>query len=283
MQDIIAVVFDFDDTLAPDSTSGLLDHLGLDVPRFWRESVEPLIAAGWDPVPAYLYRMVEWSRAQAPEARITRERLADWGRRLRPYPGVTRLFERLRAEAAAVDAGITVEFYVISSGIAEVLGAARIASQFTDIWACEFHYTAPDGGIDFPRRVVSFTDKTRYLFHIAKGILGEEARRDPFAVNRKVPPERLRIPFNRMVYVGDGYTDVPCFSLVRRNEGIAFGVYDREDRRRWGRAWGFVEDGRVSNLLPVDYARNSALTSNLCMAVESLAQKVALRRRTYQG
>ncbi|MGH8490062.1 MAG: haloacid dehalogenase-like hydrolase, partial [Gammaproteobacteria bacterium] len=28
MQDIIAVIFDFDDTLAPDSTSSLLDSLG---------------------------------------------------------------------------------------------------------------------------------------------------------------------------------------------------------------------------------------------------------------
>jgi hypothetical protein len=283
MQDIIAVVFDFDDTLAPDSTSGFLDHLGIDVPRFWQESVEPLIEAGWDPVPAYLYRMVEWSRSQPAGQRITRERLLEWGRKLKPYTGVTRLFDRLRREVQAVDPAIGIEFYLISSGIEEVLRASRIAARFTDIWACEFHFCTESGGIDFPRRVVSFTDKTRYLFHIAKGILGEEARRDPFAVNRKVAPERLRIPFNRMVYVGDGYTDIPCFSLIRRNDGIAFGVYDREDRRRWGRAWGFVEDGRVSNLLPADYSRHSALTNNLCMAVESLAQKVALRRRTYQG
>jgi phosphoglycolate phosphatase-like HAD superfamily hydrolase len=282
MQDTIAVVFDFDDTLAPDSTSGLLDTLGIDVPAFWAGKVEPLIQSGWDPVPAYLFRMIEWSQ-QHPDQTITRDTLRQWGRRLRPYPGVAALFKRLRKEARAVDPEVSVEFYLISSGIEEVLRSTRIAAEFTDIWACEFHYAEDSGGIAFPRRVVSFTDKTRYLFHIAKGVLGDEARRDPFAVNRKVPGNRLRIPFQQMVYVGDGYTDIPCFSLIRSNEGIAFGVYDREDRKRWGRAWGFVEDGRVSNLLPADYGRHSALTSNLCMAVESLAQKLALRRRTYQG
>jgi hypothetical protein len=61
---VVAVVFDFDDTLAPDSTSQLLAALGVaDVPAFWRDEVEPLVRSGWDPVPAYLYRVIEWSEA----------------------------------------------------------------------------------------------------------------------------------------------------------------------------------------------------------------------------
>ncbi|MGH8593783.1 MAG: haloacid dehalogenase-like hydrolase, partial [Gammaproteobacteria bacterium] len=68
-----------------------------------------------------------------------------------------------------------------------------------------------------------------------------------------------------------------------KNDGIAIGVYDGEDRARWGRAWGFIEDGRVSNLVPADYGKNSALTNSLLMAVESIARRIALRRKTYQG
>jgi hypothetical protein len=282
MQDIIAVLFDFDDTLAPDSTSSFLHSLGLDVPAFWTREVEPLIACGWDPVPAYLYQMLKVCERHGGGAPITREALAGWGARLQLYRGATRIFDRLRAHAGAVDAAIQVEFYLLSSGIGEILRATRIARQFTDIWACDFHYGA-DGRILFPRRIVSFTDKTRYVFQVAKGIVGEEARSQPFAVNRKVPADRLRIPISQMIFVGDGYTDIPCFSLIRRNDGIAFGVYDLEDRHRWGRAWGFVEDGRVSNLLPADYGGRSALTTNLQMAVESMARRIALRRRTYQG
>lgn len=280
MQDTIAVIFDFDETLAPDSTSGFLDSLGIDVPGFWRRA-DALIAEGWDPVPAYLYLMLEESAA-GPERTITRERLARWGRRIQLYNGATRIFERLRRHAHGINPNAVLEFYLISSGIGEILRASRIARHFTEIWACDFHY-GPEGEILFPRNLVSFTDKTRYIFHIAKGIIGPEGRARPFEVNRKLPPGRLRIPMDQMIFVGDGYTDIPCFSLVRDNNGIAIGVYDAEDRSRWGRAWGFIEDGRVSNLARADYGKNAVLNDLLSMAVESMARRLALRRSTYQG
>ena len=43
MQETIAVIFDFDDTLAPDSTSGLLSEIGTDVSAFWRDGVQQLL------------------------------------------------------------------------------------------------------------------------------------------------------------------------------------------------------------------------------------------------
>jgi hypothetical protein len=52
LQDTIAVVFDFDDTLAPDTTSSFLESLGVDVKEFWSRRVQGRIEAGWDPVPA---------------------------------------------------------------------------------------------------------------------------------------------------------------------------------------------------------------------------------------
>ena len=57
MKEIIAVVFDFDDTLAPDTTSAFLEYWGEDLEDFWRHKVDKLLRAGWDPIPAYLYLM----------------------------------------------------------------------------------------------------------------------------------------------------------------------------------------------------------------------------------
>jgi hypothetical protein len=282
MHDTIAVVFDFDDTLAPDSTSSLLAELGVNVKQFWASEVNPLLALGWDPIPAYLYRLLERSRAGGAGMPLTQAKLAAWGKRIRVYDGATRVFDRLRKTAGAVDPGVSVEFYMISSGIGEVLRATRIAKHFAAIWACDYAYDS-GGSILFPKNVVSFTDKTRYLFHVSKGLIGADFRNKPFEVNRKVPAASLRVPFDQMVFVGDGYTDIPCFSLVRKQGGIAIGVYDREDRKRWGRAWGFIEDDRVSNLVPADYSSGSALSNSLMMAVESMANRIALRRSTYQG
>ena len=287
MHEIIAIIFDFDDTLAPDSTSGYLDRCGLDTPHFWREEVRPLIENGnaaeeWDPVPAFFYKMIEKSAAGEIEP-ITRNSLSRWGRQLPLYPGVETIFARLREVVAAVNKRITLEFYLISSGIGEVLRNTPIAHEFKEIWASDFAYNGA-GQIEFPRKVISFTDKTRYIFHIRKGIVGPEYVGKPFEVNRKVAPARLRVPIEQMIMVGDGFTDIPCFSLVKQGGGIAIGVYgDADDSEKRSRAWGFIEDGRVSNLVPADYSEQSALTHSLIMAVESLAKHISLSGHTYQG
>jgi hypothetical protein len=62
--------------------------------------------------------------------------------------------------------------------------------------------------------------------------------------------------------VGDGYTDVPCFSLVQKQQGTAFAVYDQRNKVKWGHAWGFIQDGRVNNLVPAKYGKDSVLLDN---------------------
>ena len=266
----IALVFDFDDTLAHDSTSAFLESIGVDVVRFWKEEVQLLDQSDWDPIPAYQYALIQLSKKRQ-EGPITQE----FGKKLKFHPGVTRVFENLRSYAASRYSDIGLEFYIISSGVGEIVRNTRIAKEFTEIWASEFHYDET-GAIDFPRKVISFTDKTRYLFQISKGIIGERSRNNPFAVNRRVPYKDFRIKMEHMIFVGDGYTDVPCFSLVKRYNGITFAVYDKYRQDRWGKAWNFITDGRVSGLLSADYTADSDLTRSLMMAVDAIATKLLI-------
>jgi hypothetical protein len=282
VQDTIAIVFDFDDTLAPDTSSSFLESLGVDVKDFWTKRVQSRIDEGWDPVPAYLYEMIQISKSADLQKRITREKLLRFGREVKFYNGATRIFSRLKKNVQSFNPNISVEYYLISSAIGTLLRETSIAKHFEQIWASDFHYSL-NGSIEFPSNIVSFTDKTRYIFHVSKGIFGQKFLGTPFEVNRKIPPQELRIPLDQIVFVGDGYTDIPCFSLVRKHGGVAIGVYDQEHREKWGRAWGFIEDGRVSNLVPADYGSKSALSNSLTMAVESIANKVTLRRTSYQG
>ncbi len=281
MSEVIALIFDFDDTLAPDSTSGFLEHIGVDTQKFWSENVNDRIASGWDPVPAYLYEMIQLPQTlnQIP---ITQSALQAWGQQLPLHNGVESFFDRLRAQVRAVHPQVQIEFYLISSGIGDVVRHTTIAHHFTQIWASEFAYNDKNE-IDFPKRIVSFTDKTRYLFQIQKGIIGPAFDSKPFEVNRKVAEERLRIPFDQMVFVGDGYTDIPCFSLVRQSGGFAFGVWDPKHRDKRSRAWGFIEDGRVSNLNQARYDDDAELYQWLEEAVTSLAGRIAVKSRMYRG
>jgi len=269
----MAIVFDFDGTLAPDSTTAFLRHLGVDVDRFWNDGVEPRVRAGWDPVPAYLYEIWRLSRSPERPGPITREDFLGFGGRMTLFPGAGDIFRRIEQRLAARDGSPAIEFYLISSGIGEILRATEIAGRFARIWASDFHYD-PAGRLEFPRNIVSFTDKTRYLFELSKGVDGADGAGGPFAVNRKVPLERLRIPLERVIFVGDGYTDVPCFHLVRKNRGVAIGVYEA-GREREPHALGLLEDGRVSDLVAADYRPGSELSLLLEQAVDAIAERAA--------
>lgn len=282
MHETIAVVFDFDDTLAPDSTSGYLRQAGIDdLSSFWKRDVASLTEDDWDPVPAYLYKMIEASQTKR-VPKITKESLVEWGKRLPLHEGVPELFSRLKKVAKDANPRANLEFYLISSGIGDILRSTPIANEFADIWASEFAYEA-DGGIKFPKKIVSFTDKTRYLFHIQKGLIGPQARGKPFDVNKKLKPEQIRIPINHMIFVGDGYTDIPCFSLVKKDGGVSIAVFDKTHGEKWGSAYQFVHDGRVSNLLSANYSEQSDLSIFLGMAVKKLATDIAVSSGTYQG
>jgi len=281
MQERIAVVFDFDDTLGPDSTTGFLTDAGItDIDAFWQE-VGDMMADGWDPVPAYLHHMICASRSGRMQP-MTQDRLMNWGRQLPLFDGVDQVFAQLRDVVKESNPRVSLEFYLISSGIGDVLRQMPIAAEFTDIWASEFHYDE-QGLAEVPKRIISFTDKTRYLFQIQKGVTGPASRATPFAVNLKVPQDQLRIPLNQMIFVGDGYTDIPCFSLIKKEGGVPIAVYDQRHIEKWRNAYQFVADGRVSNLHSANYQQGSDLTNFLSMAVRNLAQRIAVSASTYQG
>ena len=271
MKATIAIIFDFDDTLAPDSTTGLLNNLGVDVDAFWKK-VQSMVDGDWDPVPAYLQAIMEES-GKGDIPKITQKVLSDWGREVPVFKGTSSVFNRLKKHVREIDSEIKLEFYLISSGIGDVIRNTGIAKNFTDIWCCEFDYDEM-GEVHALKKVISFTDKTRYIFQISKGFVGESFRGQPFMVNKKIVDGEIRIPFDQMIVIGDGYTDVPCFSLVRKNGGFTIGVYDRHRPSRWGRAWEFIEDGRVSNLVSADYSSKSDLSNVLVMALESIVKRI---------
>jgi phosphoserine phosphatase len=266
----IAIVFDFDDTLTPDSTSAFLAFKGIQPEEFWSKDVNPLLLDDWDPVPAYLYALLNESRRNKV---ITKNDFISFAATIEPYPGLCQLLEHLKVTVREADPLIELEYYIISSGIEDIIRQTSFAHYFTDIWASNYHYST-DGSIEYPKKIISFTDKTRYLFQINKGLIGKAARGKPFEVNKKVKAEQLRIPLRNMIYVGDGYTDIPCFSLLKQNEGFAIGVYDKHDQKKRDKAWEFVQDERVSNLLSADYSEGSDLCNSLEMSVRSILGRI---------
>lgn len=272
----LAVVFDFDETLAPDTFAVLLEDLGLDVDAFKQERVKPLINDGWDKYIARAYCLVEESKQRRGEDKITKERLAKVGKNLKPYQGVPEMFDRLRQCASDLISDVEVEFYLISGGFIEMAQNTSISSNFKAMWGSQFHY-AEDGEIKFIKQQMTNTEKTSYLYYLSKGIDGDKAKDLMYAYD-SVERNKLRIPLTQVVYVGDGASDAPCFAVVNQGNGVGIGLYKESDPEKWSEQDKIDVNQRVGNIASPDYSENSELMQSLTLAVEGICKQIALRR-----
>lgn len=270
----IALIFDFDDTLAPDTTSQLLSHMGLDVQGFWRE-VNGREKAGAMPGLSWLHLLCD----MAQEGRLSKSLdpgvLAAFGRRVVLHPGVADFFVEVRRELERKFPGTELEFYAISAGLEDLLNGTVIRSCFKDLWGALLEYSA-DGLPRHALRAISRTEKTRYLFGISKGLIGRDSRELSQLIDDRATA--YPVPFNRMVYVGDGLTDTPCFSLLQQHGGKTIAVHSKDDagKRRVNEA--LLRDRRVNDFHEADYRRGSALWQGILEALEEIAQGPGQRK-----
>jgi hypothetical protein len=97
-----------------------------------------------------------------------------------------------------------------------------------------------------------------------------------------MPHELRPIPFEHMIYVGDGPTDVPCFTLVRKYGGQAVAVYHPGDATRvsFRKCWQLsAHTDRVRHIAPADFRPNSHLRLMLEEMVTEIADGILRKRR----
>lgn len=283
-QTVIAVIFDFDDTLTDDSTSGLLESRGIDVETFWAENNER-VKGGWDPTLSYLNLILDKTGTEKPLGNLSNRDLKAFGATLKFYPGIPQIFHDLTALASNVPSRPIVEFYVISGGIEEVIAGSSIAKHLHGFRGCRYSDDGGSGPIRQVMNAVSFTDKTRYIFEINKGILGRtpdsKSRSNPYEVNESYAESSRRIPLENMIYVGDGFTDVPCFSLLKKNHGRGFGIFDPKKAGSPKKGWEkLLAPERVTSMHSPKYGEDDDLGSILRMAVQTLCASSVVQSRT---
>jgi phosphoserine phosphatase len=274
----LAVIFDFDDTLVPDSTTAFLASRGIDTEDFWGQEARKRLESGYDPPLHYLQLMLAKTASGQPLAGLSVQELTDFGAALDDhyFSGLPDMFDDIR-ELVSEHRDLTVEFFIVSSGMQELISGSRVVQDhFAGVYACRFG-SDEDGTVRDIRRCVTFTEKTRYLFEINKGIEAAASDENPGLVNKDVPPSDRRVPFENMVYVGDGLTDIPCFSLVKRNGGMTFGVFDPTKVKSAQRAIKeFLQAGRTVGTHSPRYGPEDDLGALIRAAVAQRASVVAL-------
>lgn len=91
-------------------------------------------------------------------------------------------------------------------------------------------------------------------------------------------PEDRRVPFQNMIYVADGPSDVPVFSVVGSQGGRTFAVYQPEDEAQFRQVNELQRRGRVEAVGPADYTTQSQTAMWLRMAVEEIANRIQTTR-----
>jgi len=282
-RDVVAVIFDFDGTLVPDSITQLLQRHHISPKKFWLRDARDLIRQGYDQVHAYLNLLLRNIGKNKPLGALTNTDLMKFGSALddKFYKGIPRVFHDLQRTGESYD--VKLEFYVISSGLQEMIkGSGIIDKHFNAVYGSQLAGDEDDGVLKYIKRCVTYTEKTRYLFEINKGVRPRHSHRD--AVNKDVPMHKRRIPFSNMCYIGDGLTDIPCFSLVKngvRGEGggKAFAVFNPADKSSARRTLQeLLMPHRVESAHKPSYRPSDELGSLLRATVASMCGDVETRR-----
>ena len=247
----MAICYDFDKTLSPDDmqTFTLIPSFGIDKDKFWAETDAFARENSMESNLSWMFMLVRYSRFLGKS--LKREYFRAIGAQVELYRGVTDWFARTTAYAA--QRGIELEHYIISSGLKEIIEGSAIAKNFKRIYASSYLYTT-DGVAEWPAQAINYTNKTQFIFRIAKGFLEEYDER----VNDSMPEENLRIPYENIVYIGDSATDIPCMRLVKSKGGYSVGVYDPEKNNR-AKVYKLYNDNRLNFYAPADYTERSNL------------------------
>jgi len=326
-QNVIALVWDFDKTLIPGFMQDpIFSEYGIDAAQFWCEvnalpAYYKRLGINIFPDNSYLNHLITYV-AHGRMPHLTNAKLRELGSKIVFHPGLPDFFPFLHKVLSSVpDADkfeLRLEHYIVSAGLREMIEGSAIRPYVEDIWASEFIEAPAHPGFDpdavldtdgntkdaplFPIEGISQiavaydnTSKTRALFEINKG-----SNKNPVInVNARMRPEDRRVPFENMIYIADGPSDVPAFSVVRHNNGTAFAVYDDNQSQSFAepvangtsidwsgenstpleQADSLRREGRVDHFGPADYRLESATARWLSLRVRQIALAIIKRHR----
>lgn len=299
LQNVIAVTCDFDHTLSPHyMQKPLFEAYGIDEDGFWEE-VRALPAyyerAGIHVQEdtcylGHLLSLVEHGRMPG----LTNAKLRELGNKIKFFKGIPEFFDRLEdvlriPEFAEGD--LRLEHYVVSTGLAEMIRGSAIAERLDGLWASEFIEEPARPGADLDgtpgsgpiSRIAGFLDnttKTRALFEINKGV----NKLSTISVNDSIAEEERRVPFKNMIYIADGPSDIPSFSVVKKHGGLTYAVYAPDSKEQFAQVVALQDNERVHTYGPADYREGSQTDMWLQLQVKKVARRMMEdRKRTTES
>lgn len=285
MANVIGVIWDFDKTLVDGYMQDpIFKKYGVDSSEFWKEvndlprKYEQEQGVKVNPDTIYLNHIIKYTKDGRFKG-LNNERLMEFGQELKFYKGIPEIFKNMREvvedNQLYKEFDIKVEHYVISTGITQIIRGSCIAGCVEEIWGCEFiedvfTESEKEKVISEIGFTIDNTTKTRAIFEINKGV----NKRDEVEVNSKIPKELRRIPFENMIYIADGPSDIPAFSVVKKGGGSTFAIYPKENYEAFKQVEQLRKDGRIDMYSEADYSKGTTTYMWICNKVKEIAESI---------
>ncbi|MDR2720964.1 MAG: haloacid dehalogenase-like hydrolase [Puniceicoccales bacterium] len=290
---VIACIWDFDKTLTPCYMQEVLfEEYGVDLKQFWQE-VNALpeayakhgISVSVDSIA--MNHMLTYVKSGLLRG-LTNRKLFEIGSKIKFFDGLPEFFEKIKNFIGGEERNqryrITLEHYIISSGLAEVIRGSSIAKYVNGIYACELiedplppnflrdgvEYKS-GGEIQQIGRMIDNTQKTRCIFEINKG-----CNKDPsININSAISCADRRIIMENMIYIADGPSDIPAFTVVRHEGGYAYAVYNENSEAEFAQNDKMLTDNRIDAYGPANYTDNSPTVRWIRMKLTQICDRIA--------
>lgn len=282
MANIIAVIWDFDKTLVNGYMQDpIFREYGVEARNFWDEVNalperylrEQGVKVNRETI--YLNHFINCTRKGIFPG-LNNQKLREYGRDLVFYPGIPDIFERTKAlvagESRYREYDIKVEHYVVSTGMAEIIRGSAVMDHAEAVWGCEFIEDDFGQGrvISELGYTIDNTSKTRAIFEINKGV----PQNPHIDVNSKMPESLRRVRFENMIYIADGPSDIPAFSLVGARGGSTFAIYPKGDWKAMGQVEQMRMDGRIDMFAEADYTEGTTADMWICTKIRQIAERI---------
>ena len=260
----VALIYDFDGTLSPGNMQefGFIQAIGKDKSEFWAKNKQLSEDNDANGILTYMYLMIQAAKNNGISLR--RESFKKFGENVELFDGVKEWFALVNGYGRSI--GLDVKHYINSSGLKEMIEGTSIAKEFENIYACSFLYDV-DGIAYWPAVAIDYTAKTQFLFKINKGI---KEVSDNKKINQYIPEKERPIPFERMIYFGDGDTDIPCMKMIKEHGGHSIAVYANGNSAKKATALQLIKDNRVNFVCPADYRAGKEIN----MVVKRILDKI---------
>ena len=282
MQNVIAIIWDFDKTLINGyMQSPIFKEYGVNEKTFWEEvNNMPELMRGQgvrvNPDTAYLIHFTRKAKDGTFRG-LSNAKLREYGALQNFYDGIPEFLQKskeiLKDNPECKEYNIRVEHYIVSTGFAEVIKGTSLKTLVEDIWGCEL--IEGKGKEDEPViseicYTIDNTTKTKAIFEINKGV-----NKDPkINVNSKMNDMQRRVAFENMIYIADGPSDVPAFSLIKNYGGSTFAIYPKGDERAFKQVEKLREDDRIDMFAEADYTEGSTAYMWIVNKIKEYADRI---------